>query len=52
MKKCIESNYYIDNEPIEIVQNYTFWEMYFPSEVSESTHACMLTHFVFARGVS
>ena len=26
--------------------------MYFPSEVSESKHACMLTHFVFARGVS
>ena len=26
--------------------------MYFPSEVSESKHACMLTHFVLARGVS
>jgi len=25
-KKCIESNFAIDNEPVEIVQNYTYLE--------------------------
>jgi len=24
VKKCIESNFHIDNEPVEIVQNYTY----------------------------